>query len=209
MDYLSIDIVSRISPWLTCSELVSFLCTNRYYHQNIDNQSIWQMHCVQRSSNLVAELEDECNHSSSLFVSSSPGGTMEGTNKRRTCYRELARMIEGITVRSQIAITKVSEIDDIGMEGHAACQLLKRFVCIVTGWGPSQSNKLKVFDAASAPDLCAVPTTTRSRSRFKYGFTVINPCVDESECTSSNPWMRSLLMFGGVCQGGYSEDCNG
>jgi hypothetical protein len=85
------------------------------------------------------------------------------------------------------------------MEAHCANAILNRFMVIIGGWSAAYNNDIYVVDCASINDnlnkFRSIPTNTFNMPRFKYGFSSV--MLD----------FKTILLFGGCTQGGYSGQC--
>lgn len=209
MDILSPDLVFKCLSFLKVKEIYRCCETNRRYHGELHgNQEFWQFYCEQVSTS-APHLQEMLLNNQYAYSSCSSSASVAS----RIDYSKMARVLEGVQ-ETNITVSKRTKAEvDLSMEGHAACLVLDRFLCIVGGWGSEGNNHVHIFDCADLPNLSRIDTVTRTFQRFKYGFTVITqPGGSGSATASSSPGSGlegSMLMFGGCCNGGYSGDCNG
>lgn len=114
-------------------------------------------------------------------------------------------LYDGNELNDEMHDSNIHEYDDYQaqiidpMEAHSANVILDRFLVIVGGWSAAYNNDIYVVDCSSKnkklDKFRSITTNTFNLPRFKYGFSTV--MLDS----------KTLLLYGGCTQGGYSGQC--
>ena len=133
MDNIAIDAILKILLFLRPSDVLKFSLTSKYFFNAINcNELLWKELCENGigktiGNDVFKQLQREHN---------------DQHNDDPVLYKNVSRILQGIQDSTHYKLKRlyVSANDDpyddsnLRMEGHAACTLYDRFMCIVGGW---------------------------------------------------------------------------